>query len=188
MIVVCILGMAVVAGGVQKGVEKITKVMMVILLVIMVLLAVFAMLQPGAEEGLKFYLMPNFDTIFSSWDQFSYVLYEAMSLAFFTLSIGMGSMVIFGSYINKDRALFGEAITISLLDVGVAIVAGLIIFPACFAYGVNPGSGPSLVFETLPNVFASMPCGSILGAAFFVFLSFAAMSTVIAVFENIVAF
>lgn len=111
-----------------------------------------------------------------------------MSLAFFTLSIGMGSMVVFGSYINKDRSLFGEAITISLLDVGVAIICGLIIFPSCFAYGVQPDSGPSLVFQTLPNVFAHMPFGSVLGALFFIFLSFAALSTVIAVFENIIAF
>ena len=188
MIVACILGMLVCLGGVQKGIEKITKVMMSILLLIMIVLAVFAVLQPGAEAGLQFYLMPDFSKVFSSPDVFAEALYQAMALAFFTMSVGMGSMVIFGSYINKDRALFGEAITIGLLDIGVAIVAGLIIFPACFAFGVNPGSGPSLVFETLPNVFASMPLGILWGTLFFVFLSFAALSTLIAVFENIIAF
>lgn len=188
MIIVCIIGMSICAGGLQKGVEKITKVMMLLLLIIMIGLACFSMILPGAEKGLQFYLMPDFGPIFSSWENFSKILYQAMSLAFFTLSVGMGSMVVFGSYINKDRSLFGEALTISFLDVGVAIIAGLIIFPACFAYNVNPGQGPSLVFETLPVVFANIPNGSILGALFFVFLSFAALSTVIAVFENIVMF
>lgn len=188
MILACVIGMAICAGGVQKGIEKITKVMMLFLLVIMILLAVFAILQPNASEGLKFYLMPDFSLIFTDVPTFIDVLYQAMALAFFTMSVGMGSMVIFGSYINKERTLFGEAITIGSLDVFVAIVAGLIIFPACFAFNVNPGSGPSLVFETLPNVFANMPFGSVLGTMFFIFLSFAALSTVIAVFENIVAF
>lgn len=188
MIIACVIGMLICAGGVQKGIEKITKFMMLILLAIMVVLAIFAIFQPGAEAGLKFYLMPDFSLMFSSGSAFMEVLYQAMALAFFTMSVGMGSMVIFGSYINKDRALFGEAITIGLLDVGVAFVAGLIIFPACFAYNVNPNSGPSLVFETLPNVFANIPFGSVAGTLFFIFLSFAALSTVIAVFENIVAF
>lgn len=188
MIVAVVIGMIVCFLGVQKGIEKITKVMMILLLAIMIFLAIFAMCLPGAQAGLEFYLMPRFDTIFASPEVFCSVLYQALSLAFFTLSVGMGSMVIFGSYIGKERSLFGEALTISLLDVGVAIVCGLIIFPSCFAYGINPGAGPSLVFETLPNVFANMPFGSIFGTAFFLFLSFAAMSTLIAVFENIIAF
>lgn len=188
MVIVVAVGMAICIGGVQKGIEKITKVMMLILLGIMILLAIFAVSLPNGDSGLRFYLMPNFDIIFSSWESFTVCLYQAMSLAFFTLSVGMGSMVIFGSYINKERSLYGEALTISILDVSVAVIAGLIVFPACFSYGVNPGSGPSLVFETLPNVFANMACGSILGALFFVFLSFAALSTVIAVFENVIAF
>ena len=188
MIAAVVIGMIICGFGVQKGIEKITKVMMVLLLVIMVGLAIFAICLPGAGAGLEFYLMPKFETIFSSPDVFCAALYQALSLAFFTLSVGMGSMVIFGSYIGHDHTLFGEALTISIMDVGVAIVCGLIIFPACFAYGINPGSGPSLVFETLPNVFANMPFGMLFGTAFFIFLSFAAMSTIIAVFENIVAF
>lgn len=153
--------MLICSGGVQKGIERITKVMMVALLAIMVFLAVFAICQPNADLGIHFYLLPNFGHILSSPIHFVDSLYQAMSLAFFTLSVGMGSMVIFGSYIQKDRALFGEAITISVLDVGVAIIAGLIIFPACFSFGIQPDSGPSLVFVTLPNVFASMPLGSL---------------------------
>lgn len=188
MIVACVIGMLICLGGVQKGIEKVTKIMMLLLLVIMLFLAVGSVLQPGAEEGLNFYLMPNFSYIFSDPQTFTKVLYEAMALAFFTMSVGMGSMVIFGSYINKERALFGEALTIGGLNVFVAIVAGLIIFPACFAYGISPDSGPSLIFQTLPNVFANMPFGSVFGTLFFVFLGFASLSTVVAVFENIIAF
>lgn len=188
MFVTCLIGMLICYGGVQKGIEKVTKVMMLVLLCIMLVLAVFSVLQPGAQAGIEFYLLPNFNKIFATPQNFMHVLYSAMSLAFFTMSVGMGSMIIFGSYINKDRSLFGEAITVGSLNIGVAIIAGLIIFPACFSFGVSPDAGPSLVFETLPNVFSNLPCGYIMGTLFFVFLSFAALSTVVAVFENIVAF
>lgn len=188
MVITCVIGMVICLGGVQKGIEKVTKVMMLLLLCIMIVLAVFAVLQPGAEQGLEFYLAPDFSLIFADFPTFTKVLYEAMSVAFFTMSVGMGSMVVFGSYINKDRSLFGEALTIGSLNIFVAIVAGLIIFPACFAYGINPDSGPSLIFQTLPNVFANMQFGSVFGTFFFIFLSFAALSTVVAVFENLIAF
>lgn len=188
MFITCLIGMLICCGGVQKGIEKVTKVMMLVLLALMLVLAVFSVLQPGAQAGIEFYLLPDFNKIFATPQTFMHVLYSAMSLAFFTMSVGMGSMVIFGSYINKDRALFGEAITIGSLNIGVAIIAGLIIFPACFSFGVSPDAGPSLVFETLPNVFSNLPCGHIMGTLFFVFLSFAALSTVVAVFENLVAF
>ena len=188
MIISCLVGMIICWGGVQKGVEKITKVMMVVLLILMICLAIFAILQPGAEKGLQFYLMPRFDELFSTPQNFFEVFYQALSMSFFTLSIGMGTMIVFGSYINKDRALFGEAVTIGLLDLLIALLAGFIIFPSCFAYNINPGSGPSLIFETLPNVFSNMPGGIFIAIIFFICLSFAALSTVIAVFENIVAF
>lgn len=186
MIAICLIGMLVCLGGVQKGLERVTKPMMLALLVIMVVLAVRSITLPGAGAGLEFYLKPDLDGIreHGLWT----VIYGAMGQSFFTLSLGIGSMAIFGSYLKKDRSLFGEAVSVTVLDTFVALVAGLIIFPACFAYGVNPGQGPTLIFVTLPNIFANMPAGQFWGSLFFVFMNFAALSTVIAVFENIVAF
>lgn len=185
MLVVTIGGFTVCSLGLQNGVEKITKVMMLCLLFLIVVLCIRSVTLPGAKEGLKFYLIPDFSKI--TEHGIANTIFAAMGQAFFTLSIGMGSMAIFGSYIDKKRSLTGEAISISVLDTFVAILAGLIIFPACFAFGVKPGEGPSLVFVTLPNIFNQMPGGQFWGALFFVFLSFAALSTIIAVFENIVS-
>ena len=185
MIAICAIGMLICLGGLQKSVERITKFMMGALLLVMVVLAIRAITLPGAIDGLSFYLKPSLEGIreHGLWN----VVYAAMGQSFFTLSIGIGSMAIFGSYLNKERSLFGEAVNVTILDTFVAIVAGLIIFPACFAYGVNPGSGPTLIFVTLPNIFANMPGGLLWGTLFFVFMVFAALSTVVAVFENIVA-
>lgn len=160
--------------------------MMSSLLVIMIVLVIRAVTLPRALEGLAFYLVPNVEAILKNglWS----TIYAAMGQAFFTLSVGMGSMAIFGSYVSKDRRLFGEGLNITILDTFVAIMSGLIIFPACFAFGVNPGSGPSLVFVTLPNIFNAMPAGRLWGVFFYIFMVFAALSTVIAVFENIVSF
>lgn len=172
--------------GVQKGVEKITKYMMLGLLSLITVLAVNSVFLPGAEEGIKFYLIPNFDTILQKG--IGNVLYAAMSQAFFTLSIGIGAMAIFGSYLDKSRSLTGEGVMITVLDTIVALMAGLIIIPACFAFGIEPNAGPSLIFITMPNVFDKMPGGQIWGTCFFLFLLFAALSTIIAVFENIIAY
>jgi len=185
MVLVTVLGFLVCSLGLKNGVEKITKVMMIALLFIISLLAVRAVTLPGALEGVKYYLVPDFSAI---KDNFGEVIFAAMGQAFFTLSIGMGSMAVFGSYISKDRSLFGETVIIASLDTFVAIVAGLIVIPSCFAYNIKPDSGPSLLFQTIPNVFNSMPGGRIWGALFFLFMVFAAMSTVIAVFENIISF
>ena len=186
MLVVTIGSFAICGLGFQNGVEKITKGMMLCLLLFIVVLCIRSITLPGAKEGLAFYLIPNFSKIAENgWIN---AIFAAMGQAFFTLSIGMGSMTIFGSYLDKKHSLTGEAIRISLLDTFVAILAGLIIFPACFAFGVEPGEGPSLVFVTLPNIFNQMAGGQFWGALFFVFLSFAALSTIIAVFENIVSF
>lgn len=176
---------AVCSFGLQKGVERITKIMMLCLLAIMVVLAVHSLTLSGAKEGVKFYLFPDFSKL--SGRNFMDAVFDAMGQAFFTLSIGMGSIAIFGSYIDKKRTLTGEALRVTLLDTGVALMAGLIIFPACFTFGVKPDSGPNLIFITLPNVFISIPGGRIWGTLFFIFLLFAALSTVIAVFENILA-
>ena len=172
--------------GLQEGVEKITKVMMVLLLALIVVLAVKSMTLPNAEEGLKFYLLPDFNRMQENgiWE----TIFAAMSQAFFTLSIGIGSLAIFGSYIGKERSLLGESINIASLDTAISIIAGLIIFPATFSFGVDPGQGPGLVFVTLPNIFNSMSAGRIWGTLFFIFMTFAAYSTVIAVFENIISF
>jgi NSS family neurotransmitter:Na+ symporter len=172
--------------GLQKGVEKVTKVMMVLLLMIIVLLAVKSMTLPNAGEGLSFYLLPDFGRMQENgiWE----TIFAAMSQAFFTLSLGIGSMAIFGSYIGKERNLFGESMNIASLDTAISLIAGLIIFPACFAFGVDPSEGPGLVFVTLPNIFNSMGGGRIWGSLFFIFMTFAAYSTVIAVFENIISF
>ncbi len=186
MIITVLLGFGICAMGLQKGVEKITKIMMSSLFVIMVVLVIRAVTLPGASEGLKFYLLPDFKKMAEA-GVFE-VVSAAMGQAFFTLSIGIGSMAIFGSYIDKDRALLGESLNILTLDTLVAILSGLIIFPACFSFGVSADSGPNLVFITLPNIFNSMAGGRIWGTLFFIFMSFAALSTVIAVFENIISF
>ena len=191
MVVVVLLGFGVCSLGLQKGVERITKVMMSCLLLIMLALAVRSVTLEGAAEGLKFYLVPNFrNLMYNAEGKFilGEAIYAAMGQAFFTLSLGIGAMAIFGSYIGKDHTLTGEALNIGILDTFVAFTAGLIIFPACFAYQVNPGEGPGLVFVTLPNIFNQMPGGRYWGALFFLFLSFAALSTIIAVFENILSF
>ncbi|MBR0283944.1 MAG: sodium-dependent transporter [Selenomonadaceae bacterium] len=184
MAIIVLLGGGVCYLGVRTGVERITKSMMTCLLGLMVLLAVNSILLPGSGEGLRYYLYPDFGRLMEFGVQ--EVVFAAMGQAFFTLSIGIGSMAIFGSYIGKSKRLTGEAIWVILLDTFVALMAGLIIFPACFSYGVNPGSGPSLLFVTLPNVFNHMPLGRLWGTLFFLFMLFAALSTVIAVFENIV--
>ena len=188
MVVVCVVSILICSLGVQKGVERITKAMMLALLAILGVLVVRALTLPGAADGVAFYLLPDFSKIFGSPDMFFEAAYAAMGQAFFTLSIGMGSMTIFGSYIDKHRSLMGEAATIGVLDTGVALATGLIIFPACFAFGVAPDSGPGLVFITLPSVFEQMWGGQVWGTLFFVFMSFAALSTVIAVFEGILRF
>ncbi len=182
-IVVVVLGFAICAIGLKNGVERITKVMMLALLALIVVLAVHSILLPGAGEGLRFYLIPDLGKMEEVG--IGTILVAAMNQAFFTLSIGVGSMAIFGSYISRERALPGEAVRVAVLDTFVALVSGLIIFPACSAFGVNAGSGPSLIFETLPNIFAHMKGGRVWGSLFFLFMAFAAMSTVIAVFENI---
>ena len=160
--------------------------MMLLLLALMLILAVRSVTLDGASEGLRFYLAPDFHKVveYGLFD----TIFAAMGQAFFTLSLGIGAIAIFGSYIDKSRSLTGEAVLVTLLDTFVALIAGLIIFPSCFAYGVDPGEGPSLIFITLPNVFNSMAGGRIWGALFFLFMSFAALSTVIAVFENIISF
>ena len=185
MAVIVIIGFVICSFGLQAGVEKISKPMMLGLLALIVVLAVNSILLPGGTSGLKFYLIPDWKKV-EEVGLFN-VIIAAMNQAFFTLSLGIGAMEIFGSYMGKDHTLFGESMRIAALDTFVAIMSGLIIFPACFAFGVNPDSGPSLIFITLPNVFISMAGGRIWGSFFFLFMSFAAFSTVIAVFENIIA-
>ena len=186
MILAVVISFGICSLGVQKGVEKITKVMMLCLFGLIVVLAVHSVLLPGAGAGVKFYLVPDFAAM--KENGIGNVIFGAMSQAFFTLSIGIGSMAIFGSYLDKDRSLTGETVSITLLDTFVALMAGLIIIPACFSFGIEPGTGPSLIFITLPNIFNQMAGGRIWGTLFFLFLSFAALSTVIAVFENIISF
>ena len=183
--IVVAIGVAVCLIGVQNGLEKVTKIMMLALLAIMVVLAVNSFTLPGGAEGLSFYLMPDLSVIEKVG--ITNILVSAMNQAFFTLSIGMGSMAIFGSYIGKDRSLLGESVNVALLDTFVAVASGLIIFPACSAYGVDVTSGPNLLFITLPNIFNNIPLGRLWGSLFFVFMSFAALSTVLAVFECIIA-
>lgn len=182
--VIILLCFGVCALGLKNGVENITKVMMILLVVLMVVLVFRSVTLPGAEEGLKYYLVPDFKKL--SEHGILNVIFAAMTHAFFTLSIGMGSMEIFGSYLSKERKLTGEAISVTILDTLIALMAGIIIIPSCFAYDVQPDAGPSLLYITLPSVFNHMPNGRLWGACFFIFMSFAAMSTVIAVFENIV--
>ena len=186
MIAVVIVCFGICAKGLKNGVEKITKVMMVSLLALMIILAVRSILLEGSSTGLKFYLYPDFHKLVESG--ISESIFAAMGQAFFTLSLGIGALAIFGSYIGKDRSLTGEAISVTILDTFVALMAGLIIFPACFAYNIKPDSGPSLIFITLPNVFNEMSGGRVWGSLFFLFMSFAAISTIIAVFENIISF
>lgn len=185
-ILICVIGFIVCAFGLKNGIERITKVMMSMLLVIMIILAVHSVMMPGATEGVRFYLVPDFGKMAESG--IGNVVFAALSQAFFTLSIGIGAMLIFGSYLDSSRSLTGEALSITALDTFVALTAGFIVIPACFAYGIEPGAGPSLVFITLPNIFAQMAGGRIWSFLFFLFLTFAALSTIIAVFENLIAF
>lgn len=185
MVVVVAMGILVCSLGLQNGLERITKVMMTALLLIMIVLALNSFAMDGAKEGLSFYLIPD-------WGRMKEVgvistIVGAMNQAFFTLSLGIGAMAIFGSYIGKERTLLGESINIALLDTFVAITSGLIIFPACFTFGVDQTSGPSLIFMTLPNIFNHISMGRLWGSLFFIFLAFAAFSTVFAVFENIIS-
>ena len=186
MILVVIACFLICAKGLQKGVEKITKVMMLLLLGLLVVLAIRSVTLPGASTGLKFYLMPNFSNLVEYG--LGEAIFAAMGQAFFTLSLGIGAMAIFGSYLDRNRSLTGEAVYVTALDTSVALLAGLVIFPTCFAYGIDPGEGPSLIFITLPNVFNSMEGGRLWGTLFFLFMIFAAISTIIAVFENIICF
>jgi len=183
--IVVFLCIGVCSLGIQKGVERITKVMMILLILLMVIMAANSLILDSDGKGLRFYLIPDFDRMMEQG--IGNVVFAAMAHAFFTLSVGMGSMEIFGSYMKKERKLTGEAAHVVVLDTIIALVAGIIIIPSCFAYGVNPDSGPSLLFITLPNVFNHMPGGTIWGIMFFIFMSFAALSTVIAVFENIIS-
>lgn len=171
--------------GLKNGLERVTKVMMLALLAIMVVLAVNSFFLPGGDAGLAFYLMPDVQEVQKIG--IGNIIVNAMNQAFFTLSLGIGAMAIFGSYIGKERSLLGESVNVALLDTLVAVASGLIIFPACFAYGVDVNSGPGLIFITLPNIFNNLPMGRLWGSLFFVFMSFAALSTVLAVFEEIVA-
>ena len=186
MVLVVLLSFFICSLGLQKGVERITKAMMSCLFLILLILCIRSVTLPGASEGLRFYLIPDF-TRFTE-NGVGNTIFAAMGQAFFTLSLGIGAMAIFGSYIGKDHTLTGETINICLLDTLVAFLAGLIIFPSCFAFGVDPGQGPGLVFIPLPNIFNQMVGGRIFGVLFFVFMTFAAQSTIIAVFENIISF
>lgn len=184
MLVVVGFGIFVCAKGLQNGLERVTKVMMIALICIMVALAVNSLFMSGAKEGLRFYLVPDF----ARMKEVGVVktLVSAMNQAFFTLSLGIGAMAIFGSYIGREHSLLGESVRVVILDTFVAITAGLIIFPACFTYGVDQTAGPSLIFITLPNIFANMAGGRFWGSLFFLFMEFAALSTVLAVFENLI--
>lgn len=185
MVIIVAAGILICSLGLQNGVERITKIMMSLLLVIIVVLAVNSITLKGGTEGLKFYLLPDFSRMRKAgiWETVT----AAMNQAFFTLSLGIGAMGIFGSYIDKKRSLLGESINIAILDTFVALVSGLIIFPSCFAFGISPNHGPGLIFVTLPNIFNSMAGGRIWGTLFFVFMTFAAFSTILAVFENIIS-
>lgn len=185
MVLVVLCGFGVLAFGVEKGLEGVTKIMMMGLLVLILILAIHSILLPGASKGLEFYLLPDINRAMDVG--LLKVISAAMNQAFFTLSLGIGAIEIFGSYMSKDFTLTGESIRICALDTFVAIIAGLIIFPACFSYGVETGQGPSLIFITLPNVFLNMPLGRIWGTLFFLFMTFASFSTVTAVFENLIA-
>lgn len=181
-----LVGFIVCSFGLQKGLERISKFMMVALLILIVILAINSVTLEGAIEGVKFYLLPDFER--ASEVGIGQVMMAAMNQSFFTLSLGIGAIAIFGSYIDRSRSLTGEAVCVTVLDTCVALLSGFIIFPACFAFGVNPDSGPNLIFITLPNIFNSMAGGRIWGSIFFLCMLFAAASTIIAVFENIISF
>ncbi len=185
-VLICVLGFAVCQSGIRRGIERVSKFMMSALLLIMLVLAIHSVFLEGAGEGVRFYLVPDFKKMAEIG--MGNVIFGAMSQAFFTLSIGIGAMMIFGSYIGKERSLTGEAVHITALDTFVALMAGFIIIPSCFAFGIEPGAGPSLIFITIPNIFAQMQGGRFWGALFFLFLTFAAFTTVVAVFENIISF
>lgn len=186
MAIMAIAGFFVCSKGIQNGIEKVSKVMMILLLALIIILAVNSLTLSGAMEGVKFYLVPDFDKVNSIG--IGHIITSAMSQAFFTLSLGIASMEILGSYMTREKTLPSESIKICVLDTFVAITAGLIIFPACFSYGVEPDQGPALIFVTLPNVFVNMAGGRIWGTLFFMFMTFACFSTVIAVFENLISF
>ena len=181
MLVAVVLGFAVLCFNLQGGLERVTKYMMVALLGLMIVLAVNSATLNGAKEGLSFYLLPDLSKVTPN------VVVGAMNQAFFTLSLGIGSMAIFGSYLDKDRSLMGESVNVIILDTFVAVMAGLIIFPACFTYDLEVGAGPGLLFDTMATVFRNMNGGRLWGSVFFLFMVFASMSTVLAVFENILA-
>lgn len=185
-VIICVIGFAVCFFGLKSGIERISKLMMIALLVIMVVLAIHSITMPGSGEGIKFYLVPDIDKIIENG--IGNVVFAALSQAFFTLSLGVGAMLIFGSYLDKDQKLIGEAVSVTSLDTFVALTAGLIVIPACFSFGIQPDSGPNLIFVTLPNIFAGIAGGRIWGGLFFLFMSFAALTTIIAVFENLLAF
>ena len=187
MVLITILGFLICSRGLRNGVEKVSKYMMAALFVIMIVLAVHSFTLSGAKEGLSFYLIPDFQRALENYS-LGTIIFEALGQAFFTLSLGIGALAIFGSYIEKDHSLVSESLNVVILDTFVAFVSGLIIFPACFTYQIDAGSGPSLVFVTLPTTFNAMAGGQLWGALFFLFLAFAAFTTVIAVFENLVAF
>lgn len=186
MILSVVIGFAVTSVGLQKGVEKVSKTMMISLIFLLFALVLKAVTLEGAMEGLKFFLLPDLNRFLETGP--AVVIFAAMGQAFFTLSLGMGGMAIFGSYIDKSRSLPGEALRIMGIDVAVAMMSGLIVFPICFAFSVNPGAGPGLLFVTLPNIFNQMAGGQFWGTLFFLFMSFAALTTVIAAFENIVSY
>lgn len=186
MAVMAITGFFVCSKGIQNGIEKVSKVMMILLLALIIILAINSLTLSGAAEGIKFYLVPDLEKVQSIG--IGHIITSAMSQAFFTLSLGIASMEILGSYMTREKTLPSESIKICLLDTFVAITAGLIIFPACFSYGVEPNQGPALIFVTLPNVFVNMAGGRIWGTLFFMFMTFACFSTVIAVFENLISF
>ena len=183
--IVVLLGFAVCSFGLRNGLERISKLMMLALLALIVLLAVHSLTLPGAKEGMKFYLLPSVDSIRENG--LGNLIVDAMNQAFFTLSLGIAAMEIFGSYMSEQHALAGEAVRICALDTFVALMAGTIIFPACFSFGVKPNQGASLIFETLPNVFVNMKGGRLWGTLFFLFMIFASFSTVLAVLENIIS-
>lgn len=184
MVIVVLLGFFVVSKGLVNGLEKVSKFMMLCLLALMLVLAIRSVTLPGASEGIKYYLIPDFSKMAEYG--IGEVIFAAMGQAFFTLSLGIGAIAIFGSFIDKERRLTGEAMQVCILDTMVALVAGLIVIPACFAYNVDTAQGPGLIFVSLPNIFANMPGGQIWGAMFFLFMSFAAFSTILAVFQNII--
>ena len=183
--IVVLLGFVVCSFGLRNGLERISKIMMMALLALIALLAVHSLTLPGAKEGMKFYLLPSVDSIRENG--LGNLIVDAMNQAFFTLSLGIAAMEIFGSYMSEQHALAGEAVRICALDTLVALMAGTIIFPACFSFGVKPNQGASLIFETLPNVFVNMKGGRLWGTLFFLFMIFASFSTVLAVLENIIS-